>query len=62
MEYSSIMMYPMLLTLFCNLHKVWPVRSLLPLDAIGNFNRECTVTPLTLEAALPVVAVTAHLL
>ena len=54
MEYSSIMMYPMLLTLSCNLHKLCPVRSFLPLDPIGNFNRECTITPLMLKAALPV--------
>ena len=55
-------MYSMLLRLSCNLHKLCPVKSLLPLDPIGNFNKECTVMPLILYAALPVVAVAAHLL
>ena len=34
-----------------NFVPVCPVRSLLPLDPIGNFNKECTVTPFILYAA-----------
>lgn len=54
------MMYSMLLRLSRNLDKLCPVRSLLPLAFIGNFNKEYSMVTALLYAALPVVAVIPH--
>ena len=60
-EYLSTSMYFVSYRLSCSLHKLWPVRSLLPLGQKGSFSNECMVTPLMLYAALPVVAEIARL-